>query len=147
MRIFTIIPLSLSLLSFTALAADKVPEAMKIPVNSQTTPKETTEKHVQESPQGDSTVRNKVHDGNNAVTADEQSSDKADVEITRKIRQEVMKDNSLSTYAHNVKIITAQRRVVLKGPVRNNEEKMKIETLAKAVAGQDHVVSEIEVTR
>jgi len=134
-------------LSCSAFAADKAPDPMKIPVSSQTTPTDTTNKRVQESPHGDSSNRNQIHDGEHAVSAADQSNDKADVEITRKIRQAVVKDKAFSTYARNIKIITVQGRVVLKGPVRNNDEKLKVEQMAKDVAGQDNVLSEIEVTR
>lgn len=137
--------LVLSLLPAALHAADKVPPAMQIPVNSTTTPAATTDKNVTADPTADNTSRNSVHNGKNAVTADQQSSDKGDVEITRKIRQSIVKDKSLSTNAHNVKIITVKGSVVLKGPVASNDEKMKIEQTAATVAGKDKIVSEIEV--
>lgn len=139
--------LSLAILPMAAHAKDKVPEAMKVPINSATTPTDTTDKRVQESPSGDNSVRNKIHDGNTAVSAEEQSNDKSDVEITRKIRQSIVKDKSLSTNAHNVKIITVKGSVVLKGPVANNDEKLKVEQSAAKVAGKEKVVSEIEVKK
>lgn len=79
------------------------------------------------------------------ITAEHQSNDDADVTITLKIRQAVVKDDELSLYAQNVKIITVDRQVVLKGPVRSDEEKLKVERLAQDVAGKDNVSSEIEV--
>jgi len=137
--------LSLAILPMAAHAKDKVPAAMKVPVDSTTTPTDTTDKRVEPSPHGDNSVRNKIHDGDTAVSAEEQSNDKGDVEITRKIRQGIVKDKSLSTNAHNVKIITVKGSVVLKGPVSNNDEKLKVEQTAAAVAGKEKVVSEIEV--
>jgi len=56
-----------------------------------------------------------------------------------------MKDKSLSTYAHNVKIIAQNGLVTLKGPVTSDDEKKAIETKAAAVVGQDKVTSELEV--
>jgi osmotically-inducible protein OsmY len=56
-----------------------------------------------------------------------------------------MKDKSLSSYAHNVKIITQEGMVTLKGPVRSEEEKQAIEAKAKEVAGGDKVSSELVV--
>lgn len=136
-----------NLFTVNAFAGEKVPDAMKIPVNGSTTPAATTDKQVAPSASADNTSRNKVHDGKSAVSADQQSNDKSDVEITRKIRQAVVKDKSMSTSAQNVKIITAKGRVVLKGPVDSNEEKMKVEQAAAAVAGRDQIVSEIEVKK
>jgi hyperosmotically inducible protein len=65
--------------------------------------------------------------------------------ITRGIRKSIMSDKSLSTYAHNVKIITQNGKVTLRGPVRSDEEKANIESKAAAVAGQENVTSRIEV--
>ncbi|MBC7658909.1 MAG: BON domain-containing protein [Chitinophagaceae bacterium] len=118
---------------------------MKIPVNSKSTPAETGDRNVTPDPSADNSSRNSVHNGKNAVTADQASNDKSDVEITRQIRQSIVKDKSLSTNAHNVKIVTVKGRVVLKGPVGTNDEKAKIEDTAASVAGKDKVVSEIEV--
>lgn len=137
--------LSLTLNSVPVFAADEIPAAMKIPVDSTTVPAATTDQSVPNSEHADNTSRNAIHDGEKAVSADEQSNAKGDVEITRKIRRAIVKDKSMSSNAHNVKIITVQGRVVLKGPVATNEEKMKVETIAGRVAGRDHMVSEIEV--
>jgi osmotically-inducible protein OsmY len=56
-----------------------------------------------------------------------------------------MKDKSLSTYAHNVKVITQNGMVTLKGPVKSEEEKQAVETKAAQVAGADKVTSQIQV--
>ena len=56
-----------------------------------------------------------------------------------------MKDKSLSTYAHNVKVISQNGQVTLKGPVRSDEEKRAVEAKAAEVAGQDKVTSELDV--
>jgi osmotically-inducible protein OsmY len=56
-----------------------------------------------------------------------------------------VKDKSLSTYAHNVKIITQNGQVTLKGPVRSEEEKRAIEAKAAEVAGDSKVTSELDV--
>jgi osmotically-inducible protein OsmY len=56
-----------------------------------------------------------------------------------------MKDKSLSTYAHNVKIIARDGMVTLKGPVRSEEEKRVVETKANEVAGANKVTSQLEV--
>jgi osmotically-inducible protein OsmY len=56
-----------------------------------------------------------------------------------------MKDKSLSTYAHNVKIITQNGRVTLKGPVRSEDEKKTVEAKATEVAGENKVTSELDI--
>ncbi len=79
-----------------------------------------------------------------AATADQQSNALSDRQITQQIRQTLMKDKSLSMYAHNVKIITQDGVVTLKGPVRSAEEKSLIEAKAAEVSGKD-VKSELSV--
>ena len=54
-------------------------------------------------------------------------------------------DKSLSTYAHNVKVITQNGQVTLKGPVRSDEEKRAIEAKAIAIAGENKVTSELDI--
>jgi osmotically-inducible protein OsmY len=56
-----------------------------------------------------------------------------------------MKDKSLSTYAHNIKIITRDGKVTLKGPVRSEDEKAAIEAKAATVAGADNVTDQLTV--
>lgn len=80
-----------------------------------------------------------------AVTADQQKQNSPDLQITRNIRRAVVKDDSLSTYAHNVKIITQDGNVTLKGPVRSVSEKNEIERKAVDVAGKEHVTNQIEI--
>jgi hyperosmotically inducible periplasmic protein len=78
-------------------------------------------------------------------TADQQHNDQTDKEITQRIRRSVMKDKSLSAYAHNVKIISQDGKVTLKGPVRSEAEKRTIEAKAAEVVGHDKVISELAV--
>ena len=56
-----------------------------------------------------------------------------------------MADKSLSSYAHNVKVITTNGSVTLKGPVRTDEEKSAIEAKATEVAGAGNVTSELTI--
>jgi hyperosmotically inducible protein len=81
----------------------------------------------------------------NAMTAGEQSSAKSDVELTREIRQAVVKDDSLSTLAHNVKIIADNGAVTLRGPVNSEQEKVAIASKAQAIAGPNKVDNQLEV--
>ncbi len=80
-----------------------------------------------------------------AMTADQQSNSKNDVELTREIRRAVMKDKSLSMLAHNVKIVSANGSVTLRGPVKTEQEKTAIASKAQAIAGADKVVDQLEV--
>jgi hyperosmotically inducible protein len=80
------------------------------------------------------------------VTADQQKSNKADRELTQKIRKSVFSDKSLSTAAHNVKIISRDGMVTLKGNVKSDDEKKAIEDKATEIAGQGKVTSELAVT-
>lgn len=93
----------------------------------------------------DNTKTNQRDRSANEPTADQQKSNRSDRDITQQIRQSIMKDKSLSTYAHNVKIITQNGQVTLKGPVRSEEEKKAIEAKAAEVAGENQVSSELNV--
>jgi hyperosmotically inducible periplasmic protein len=78
-------------------------------------------------------------------TADQQKMNPADRAITQKIRKAIHEDTTLSTYAHNIKIITQDGKVTLRGPVRSEDEKTSIEAKAVAVAGQGNVTNQLEV--
>jgi hyperosmotically inducible protein len=90
----------------------------------------------------DNTKKNK--DQNNP-NADQQKMSPADRAITQKIRKSVHDDTSLSTYAHNIKIITQDGKVTLRGPVRSVEEKSNLEGKAASVAGQENVTNQLEI--
>jgi lipid-binding SYLF domain-containing protein len=80
-----------------------------------------------------------------APTADQQGNGKSDLQLTASIRRSIVADGSLSTNAHNVKIVVQNGVATLKGPVRTQEEKAAIEAKAAAVVGQDHVVDQMEI--
>ena len=80
-----------------------------------------------------------------AVTADQQKDNATDRDLTQKIRRALMQDKSLSTYAHNVKVIAQAGQVTLKGPVRSAEEKKSVEAMAVEVAGAGHVTNQLSV--
>lgn len=80
-----------------------------------------------------------------AVTAGDQSNDKSDLTITQQIRKAVMADKALSTNAQNVKIITADGVVTLRGPVKSAGEKASIAAKAKHVAGVTRVDNQLEI--
>jgi osmotically-inducible protein OsmY len=72
---------------------------------------------------------------NSGKTADQQKENQSDRELARQIRRAIVQDKSLSTYAHNVKIVAQEGTVTLKGPVKSEEEKAAIEKKAAEVAG------------
>ncbi len=98
-----------------------------------------------QNPKPDNTKVNKGDSNPGAVTADQQKTNATDQEITRNIRKAVIADKSLSTYAHNVKIITQNGAVTLRGPVRSESEKQSVVAKAVAVAGADKVTDQLSV--
>lgn len=79
------------------------------------------------------------------VTPENQKENEADLSMTQKIRQAVVADDSLSANAKNVKIITANGTVTLRGPVNSIQEKDSIASKAKQVAGLMKIDDQIEV--
>ena len=78
-------------------------------------------------------------------TADQAKNDKSDVKMAAQIRRQIVKDKSLSTYAHNVKVVVSEGKVTLRGPVKTDEEKSAIEQKATAIAGSGNVTDELTV--
>ena len=112
------------------------PALMSQPVQQPSDPQQT-------SP--DNTKANQRDKDQSAPTADQQQMNQTDREITKKIRMAIHEDKSLSTYAHNIKIITQDGKVTLKGPVRSEDEKNNIAAKAAAVAGEGNVTNQIDV--
>lgn len=82
---------------------------------------------------------------NQNPTADNQSNAQSDRMTTAKIRKAITADKTLSTYAHNVKIITLNGAVTLKGPVTSDEEKQKIAAMAANIVSANKVTDELTV--
>jgi osmotically-inducible protein OsmY len=93
----------------------------------------------------DNSKTNKRDRDKNSPTADRQKMNPTDRDLARRIRSAITDDKSLSTYAHNIKIVAQDGKVTLKGPVRSEEEKSAIETKATEVAGAGNVVNQLEV--
>ena len=94
----------------------------------------------------DNTKVNKRDRDRSAATAGQAKDNASDRELMQKIRKAVMDDKSLSTYAHNLKIIAQNGHVTLKGPVRTEQEKQSIAQKAAEIAGADNVTNQISVT-
>ena len=93
----------------------------------------------------DNTTVNQRDRNPNEPTADLQKNNPSDRDITQQIRRAIMKDKSLSSYAHNVKVTTQNGQVTLKGPVRSDEEKRAIEAKATEIVGENKVTSELDI--
>ena len=97
---------------------------------------------AQQAPAPDNTKANAQADQN---TADKQSNAAADRTLTQQVRKAIMQDKSMSTYAHNVKVVAQNGQVTLSGPVRTDEEKQAIVQKAAEIAGQDRIMDQISV--
>lgn len=98
-------------------------------------------------PRPDNTAVNIRDRAPDAMTAGDQSAKKDDVDLTTRIRKAVVADDSLSMLAKNVKIVTANGMVTLRGPVNTDQEKSAIDDKAKAIAGADKIDDQLEVKK
>jgi hyperosmotically inducible periplasmic protein len=93
----------------------------------------------------DNTARNVRDRNNQTLTALDQGNSQADIDISAQIRKEVIASKDMSTDARNVKIITKDGHVTLRGPVNTAEEKRLIGDIAKRIAGAGNVDNQLEV--
>lgn len=100
---------------------------------------------AEEKPAVDNTAKNERDSSGETITSGDQSNSPEDIKITADIRRAVVADKSLSITAKNVKIITANGMVTLRGPVDNAEEKATIARLAKSAAGEAKIDNQLEV--
>ena len=100
---------------------------------------------AQDAPAADNTKKNERDRSGETQTSGDQSNSSDDVNLTAAIRRAVVKDDSLSGTAKNIKIITANGTVTLRGPVKNDAEKAKIAELAQSAAGNAKIDNQLEV--
>ena len=100
---------------------------------------------AQDTAAADNTRKNERDRSGETTTSGDQSNSQEDVKITAAIRRAVVRDNSLSTTAKNVKIITTNGMVTLRGPIKNDAEKTKIAELAQSAAGNAKINNQLEV--
>jgi osmotically-inducible protein OsmY len=87
-----------------------------------------------------------VRDRNDQTkTAGDQSESEADRTISQNIRQALTSDDSLSTNGKNVKVITVDGKVTLRGPVKSDQEKSAVAAKAQQVAGVKNVDNQLEI--
>jgi hyperosmotically inducible protein len=111
---------SVSIISLTAVAADEKTNA-------------------------DNTALNQRDRSGDTATSGDQSNNSADLKTTQAIRQALVKDGELSSTAKNIKVITANGQVTLRGPVNNAQEKAKIDQIARSAGGGAKIVDELDV--
>lgn len=88
---------------------------------------------------------NSKQNANQNATADNQPNASSDRHTTAQIRKAIVHDKNLSTYAHNVKIITSSGAVTLKGPVKSDDEKQQVAADAATVVSADKITNELTV--
>ncbi|MFZ5893893.1 MAG: BON domain-containing protein [Myxococcota bacterium] len=93
----------------------------------------------------DNTRVNERDRNNTNVVPTDQGGSEADRKTTQQIRQALMKDNSLSFTAKNVKIVTINGKVTLRGPVNSEAERAAVEAAARNIAGAAQVESQLEI--
>jgi osmotically-inducible protein OsmY len=127
----TALLLSISLLILGGYACNSQP-AVNVQAPSAKTAPDNTERNVQDR-------------SGATLTPGDQSESKADLDLTQRVRQAVVADDSLSTNAHNVKIITNNGVVTLRGPVNSAKEKATIDAKAQQIAGATKVNNQLEI--
>jgi hyperosmotically inducible periplasmic protein len=93
----------------------------------------------------DNTATNERDRSGETQTSGDQANSSADLKTTQAIRQALMKDRELSTTAKNIKVVTANGQVRLRGPVKTAQEKAKIDQLAKSAAGGAKIDNQLDV--
>jgi osmotically-inducible protein OsmY len=127
----TALLLTLSLLILGGYACNSQP-AEKTQAPSAKTPPDNTGRNVQDR-------------SGATLTPGDQSESEADRTLTQRVRQAVVADDSLSTTAHNIKIITINGVVTLRGPVNSAQEKANIDAKAQQIAGATKVDNQLEI--
>ena len=98
-----------------------------------------------DSVDADNTKKNERDRDSAGLTPMDQGNSAEDIEMTQKIRQAVVADDTLSSNAKNVKIITKDGAVTLRGPVKDEAEKARVVEMAQRVAGTAPVTDELEI--
>jgi len=93
----------------------------------------------------DNTAVNERDARANTKTPIDQKENQADIDVTAKIRKQVLDVKDMSVDGRNAKIITADGKVTLRGPVKTDEERKTIERIAVGVAGEGNVDNQLEV--
>ena len=98
-----------------------------------------------EKTKADNTATNERDRSGESQTSGDQSNSSADLKTTQAIRQALMKDSELSMTAKNIKVVTANGQVTLRGPVKTMQEKSKIDQIARPAAGGAKIENQLRV--
>lgn len=93
----------------------------------------------------DNTELNSRDKGDHALTPQKQTNSKSDIQTLAAVRSAIVDDESLSMSAHNVKILVVDGLVTLRGPVKNANEKIRIEELTRSVAGVSNIDNQLDI--
>ena len=104
-----------------------------------------TDRQTQTAP--DNTRVNKADRNGAQPTAQNQSNAKSDRDLAAAVRKAITQDKSLSTYAHNVKVVVRDGAVTLRGPVRSGDEKTKVAELARQTAGSEKIDDQMSIKK
>ena len=103
------------------------------------------DKTASATPDADNTALNERDRSNDTLTSGDQANTSEEIKITAAIRRAIVSDDSLTATAANVKIITANGTVTLRGPVKTESERIKIAQIADREAGSMKVDNQLEV--
>ena len=129
-----------SLLAFSGLAQDTANTQTNVTDNNQANESDTNRTNAV-----DNTARNVRDRNDRTLTPLDQGNSQADVNTTAQIRKEIIAGKNMSVNARNVKIITTNGRVTLRGPVNTAEEKRLIGEIADRIAHSENVDNQLEV--
>ncbi len=143
-------PLKLLLVGAALLAAGcdsgGLTQPQPLPTSPPSVQSDTSSPSPAAPPDADNTAVNERDRAPDAKTPIDQNENTTDIKITADIRKAVVKQPDFSIDAQNVKIITADGKVTLRGPVKTQQERDTIEKIARGIAGKDQVDNQIEVT-
>jgi hyperosmotically inducible protein len=103
-----------------------------------------TSAFAQDTPKADNTKINQRDRDGGQSTAFDQPNDAEDIKVAAAVRKAIVGDDSLSTSAHNLKFIAADGTVTLRGPVKNDAEKARVESIVKGVPGVTTVQNQLD---
>jgi osmotically-inducible protein OsmY len=131
---------------FPLIAASIVAGALVIPITTGSLfAQNAGDNSAAVNPSAENSAQNKVDANHQTLTPIDQSNSPGDIQITRQIRRALMDDSQLSMLAKNVKIITINGAVTLRGPVKTEQEKSDIAAKAESIAGNANVQNQLQV--
>jgi osmotically-inducible protein OsmY len=93
----------------------------------------------------DNTDLNSRDKNGSTLTPQKQPNSDSDLDVLAAVRSAIVDDNNLSTSAHNAKIMVVKGVVTLRGPVKNANEKARVEELARKVAGVVSIDNRLDI--